>query len=55
MFISPAFKRYIVDLSNQTRQHTEVYLGASPRGSLALYRTRSGAGCDARQGLRAAG
>jgi len=38
-FVSPALKRYIVDLSHQTRQHTEVYLGASPRGSLALYRT----------------
>jgi MoxR-like ATPase len=38
IFVSPALKRYIVDLSNQTRQHAEVYLGASPRGSLALYR-----------------
>ena len=39
VFVSPALKRYIVDLVNQTRQHGEVYLGASPRGSLALYRT----------------
>ncbi len=39
IFVSPALKRYIVDLSNQTRQHAEVYLGASPRGSLALFRT----------------
>ena len=39
VFISPAIKRYIVDLTHQTRQHNEVYLGASPRGSLALYRT----------------
>ncbi|MBP1704078.1 MAG: hypothetical protein H6Q38_3185 [Chloroflexi bacterium] len=39
IFVSPALKRYIVDLTNQTRQHSEVYLGASPRGSLALYRT----------------
>ena len=38
IFVSPALKRYIVDLSNQTRQHAEVYLGASPRGSLALFR-----------------
>jgi MoxR-like ATPase len=37
--VSPAVKRYIVELTNQTRQHNEVYLGASPRGSLALYRT----------------
>lgn len=39
VYISPALKRYIVDLTHQTRQHAEVYLGASPRGSLALYRT----------------
>jgi MoxR-like ATPase len=39
IFVSPALKRYIVDLSQQTREHPEVYLGASPRGSLALYRT----------------
>lgn len=39
IYIAPALKRYIVDLSNQTRQHSDVYLGASPRGSLALFRT----------------
>ena len=39
IFVSPALKRYIVELARQTREHTEVYLGASPRGSLALYRT----------------
>jgi len=39
IFVSPALKRYIVELSQQTREHSEVYLGASPRGSLALYRT----------------
>lgn len=39
VYVSPAIKHYIVHLSNQTRQHPEVYLGASPRGSLALYRT----------------
>jgi MoxR-like ATPase len=39
IFVSPAVKRYIVDLTHQTREHPEVYLGASPRGSLALYRT----------------
>ncbi len=38
IYVSPALKRYIVDLNHQTRQHTEVYLGSSPRGSLALYR-----------------
>ncbi len=39
IFVSPALKRYILDLIHQTRQHPEVYLGASPRGSLALFRT----------------
>lgn len=39
VFVSPVLKRYIVDLARQTREHAEVYLGASPRGSLALYRT----------------
>jgi len=37
--VAPAVKRYIVQLINQTRQHSDVLLGASPRGSLALYRT----------------
>jgi MoxR-like ATPase len=39
IYIAPSLKRYIVELTHQTRQHNEVYLGASPRGSLALYRT----------------
>ena len=39
IYISPALKRYIVEVAHQTREHPEVYLGASPRGSLALYRT----------------
>jgi MoxR-like ATPase len=32
-------KAYIVELMTQTRKHPEVSLGASPRGSLVLYRT----------------
>jgi len=39
IYVSPAVKRYIVELTHQTRRHEEVYLGASPRGSLALFRT----------------
>jgi MoxR-like ATPase len=39
VYVSPAIKRYIVDLTNRTRQSDDVYLGASPRGSLALFRT----------------
>jgi MoxR-like ATPase len=38
IYISPAVKRYIVDLTTFTRKSTDVYLGASPRGSLALAR-----------------
>jgi MoxR-like ATPase len=37
--VGPDIERYIVDIANQTRDHESVYLGASPRGSLALYRT----------------
>jgi MoxR-like ATPase len=39
VYVSPAIKRYIVDLVNRSRQSDDVYLGASPRGSLALFRT----------------
>jgi MoxR-like ATPase len=36
--VSEAVKTYAVDLVNRTRQHEDVYLGASPRGSLGLFR-----------------
>ena len=39
IYVAPAVKRYIVTLARHTRDHPEVYLGASPRGSLALHRT----------------
>lgn len=39
IFVSPAVKEYIVRLVHATRQHSDIYLGASPRGSLTLYRT----------------
>ena len=38
-YVSKPIKRYLVDLVNRTRQSSDVYLGASPRGSLALFRT----------------
>lgn len=38
IFISTAVKRYIVELTTRTRQSSDVYLGASPRGSLGLAR-----------------
>ncbi|MFH1085521.1 MAG: MoxR family ATPase [Chloroflexota bacterium] len=37
--VSELVKRYIVALVNATRRHGDVYLGASPRGSLALFKT----------------
>ncbi len=34
----PLIMQYIVDVATATREHQEVYLGASPRGSSALVR-----------------
>ncbi|MBN2385978.1 MAG: MoxR family ATPase [Anaerolineales bacterium] len=39
IYVSSAVKRYVVELINRTRSNTDVYLGASPRGSLSLFRT----------------
>ncbi len=39
VYVDPLIKSYIVELVRQTRRHPDIYLGASPRGSLALYRT----------------
>lgn len=36
--IAPPVKQYLIDLVQHTRQHESIYLGASPRGSLGLYR-----------------
>ena len=38
IYVDPLIKQYIVSLVNATREHESVYLGASPRGSLALMR-----------------
>ena len=38
IYVSPAIQKYIIDLVGRTRQSNDVYLGASPRGSLALFR-----------------
>jgi MoxR-like ATPase len=37
--VDPLIKTYLVDIVTQTRKHADVYLGASPRGSLAVFRT----------------
>jgi MoxR-like ATPase len=39
IYVDPAISDYIVRLVSGTRTHPDVYLGASPRGSLALYRS----------------
>lgn len=36
--VDPLIKEYILSLVDATRKHADVYLGASPRGSLALYK-----------------
>jgi MoxR-like ATPase len=36
--VDPSIREYIVALANATRNHVNIYLGASPRGSLALFR-----------------
>lgn len=38
VYVAPAVKRYIVELTRRTREYPDIYLGASPRGSLTLYR-----------------
>jgi MoxR-like ATPase len=37
VYVDDLLKEYIVSLVEATRQHEDVYLGAGPRGSLALY------------------
>jgi MoxR-like ATPase len=39
VYVDDLIKEYIVELVRATRKHPDVYLGASPRGSLALYKT----------------
>ena len=38
-YVDDTVKQYIVFLVDATRHHPSIYLGSSPRGSLALYRT----------------
>jgi MoxR-like ATPase len=39
VYVAPAIKEYVVRMVHRTREHEDIYLGASPRGSLTLYRT----------------
>ena len=38
IYVDPLIKQYIAAVAAATREHDSVYLGASPRGSLALFR-----------------
>jgi len=38
-YVDKLIKQYIASLVEATRRHPAIYLGASPRGSLALFRT----------------
>ncbi len=38
IYVEDSIRRYIVRLTEATRTHPKVYLGASPRGSIALFR-----------------
>ncbi|WP_456272616.1 AAA family ATPase [Bacillus sp. AK031] len=38
VIVDDILKKYIVDIAHRTRLHSQVYLGASPRGSIALMR-----------------
>jgi MoxR-like ATPase len=48
--VAPALRRYIVSLSEATRRHPDIYLGASPRASIMLLRaSRAQAAADGRE------
>ena len=39
IYVDDLVKEYIVELANASRRHPDIYLGVSPRGSLALFKT----------------
>lgn len=39
VYVAEEIKQYIINLVTASRVHSDVYLGSSPRGSLALFRT----------------
>jgi MoxR-like ATPase len=45
VFVDQTLKRYIVDIVNGTRSYRGVYLGASPRGSIALMKAAQAYAC----------
>lgn len=50
VYVDDLVKEYIVNLVASTREHPDIYLGASPRGSLALFNaTRAWAATEGRE------
>ena len=50
IYVDPDVRRYMVDLAAKTRNHQQIVVGASPRGSLALLKlTRSWAAIQGRK------
>jgi MoxR-like ATPase len=39
IYVDVLVKTYIIEIVTRTRKHADIYLGASPRGSLTLFRT----------------
>lgn len=39
VYLNDLVKQYIVDVVGAIRKHEDIYLGASPRGSIAMYKT----------------
>lgn len=39
VYVAKEVQQYIINLITASRRHSDVYLGSSPRGSLALFRT----------------
>ena len=47
--VAPTIRRYIVDIAEATRRHSDMYLGASPRASIMILRaSRAMAAADER-------
>ena len=44
-YMDPVVSRYLVDLIHKTRIHSDIALGVSPRGSIALYRAAQAWAC----------
>jgi MoxR-like ATPase len=46
VYVAPSLKSYIVDITEASRVHPDVFLGASPRASLFLLRAARASACS---------